>query len=93
MKVQSPVMMDEYYPVRLEEDSKEEFYYNLANDSSPVMGEYSSLFMSQQSTIDNRICCSNSISHHYKINKQPIPFSLGSIHTPNQFCRVRPKSE
>jgi hypothetical protein len=52
MKAQSPVMMDEYFPVRLEEDSEEEFYYNLENESSPVVGEYSSLFMSQQSTTE-----------------------------------------
>jgi hypothetical protein len=50
IKDQSPVMMDEYFPVRLEEDSEEEFYDNLANKSSPVVGEYSSLFTSQKST-------------------------------------------
>jgi hypothetical protein len=44
-------------------------------------------------TINNRICCSNSISHHTTIHKQPIAFSLGSIQKPDQFCRVRPKSE
>jgi hypothetical protein len=49
MKAQSPVMMDEFFPVRLEEDSEEEFYYNLANESSPAVGEYSSQPMSQQS--------------------------------------------
>jgi hypothetical protein len=43
-------MMDEYFPVRLDKDSEEEFYYNLANESNPVVGEYSSLFTSQQST-------------------------------------------
>jgi hypothetical protein len=48
MKSQSPVMMDEPFPVRLEEYSKEEFYYNLANESSHVVGEYLSLFTSQQ---------------------------------------------
>jgi hypothetical protein len=48
-KAQYPVMMDESFPVRLEEDSEEEFYYNLANESSPVVGEYSSLFTSQKS--------------------------------------------
>jgi hypothetical protein len=52
MKAQSPVMMDESFPVRLEEDSEEKNYYNLANESSPVMGEYSSLFISQQSTTE-----------------------------------------
>jgi hypothetical protein len=52
MKAQSPVMMDESFPLRLEEDIEEEFYYNLANESSPVMGEYSSLFTSQQSTAE-----------------------------------------
>jgi hypothetical protein len=50
MKAQSPVMIFESFPVRLEKDSEEEFYYNLANESSPVVGEYSSLFTSQQST-------------------------------------------
>jgi hypothetical protein len=50
MKAQSPVMMDEPFPVRQEEDSEEELYYGLANDSSPVVGEYASLFSSQQST-------------------------------------------
>jgi hypothetical protein len=52
MKAQSPVMMDEPFPVRQEEDSVEEFYYSLANDSSPVVGEYTSLFSSQQSTTE-----------------------------------------
>jgi hypothetical protein len=50
MKAQSPVMMDEPFPVRHEEDSEEEFYYGLANKSSPVVREYASLFTSQQST-------------------------------------------
>jgi hypothetical protein len=49
-KAQSPVMMDESFPVRLDEDSEEEFYYNFANESSSVVGEYSSLLTSQQST-------------------------------------------
>jgi hypothetical protein len=49
IKAQSPVMVDESFPVRLKEDSEEEFYYNLANESSPVVREYSSLFISQQS--------------------------------------------
>jgi hypothetical protein len=44
MKSQSPVMMDESFPVRLEKDSEEGFYYNLANESRPVVGEYLSLF-------------------------------------------------
>jgi hypothetical protein len=48
-KAQSPVMMDESFPVRLDEDSKEEFYYNLANETSTVFGEYSSPFTLQQS--------------------------------------------
>jgi hypothetical protein len=39
MKAQSPGMMDESFPVRLEEDIKEEFYYKLANGISPVVGE------------------------------------------------------
>jgi hypothetical protein len=47
MKAQSPVIMDESVPVRLEEDCEEEFYYNLANKSSPVVGEYSSLFTNE----------------------------------------------
>jgi hypothetical protein len=47
MKAQSPVIMDESFPVRLDEDSEEEFYYNFVNESSPVLGEYSSLFTSQ----------------------------------------------
>jgi hypothetical protein len=38
--------------VRLEEDSEEEFYHNLANERSPVVGEYSSIFTSQQSTTE-----------------------------------------
>jgi hypothetical protein len=49
-KAQSPVMMDDPFPVRQEEYSEEEFYYGLANYSSPVVGEYASLFSSQQST-------------------------------------------
>jgi hypothetical protein len=52
MKAQSPLMMNESFPVRHEEESKEEFYCNLANASSPVVGEYSSLFTSQQSTTE-----------------------------------------
>jgi hypothetical protein len=52
MKAQSPVIMDESFPVRLEENSEEDFYYNLANKSSLVVGEYSSLFTSQQSTTE-----------------------------------------
>jgi hypothetical protein len=52
MKAQSPVMMDEPFPVRQEEDSEEEFYYGLAHDSIPVVGEYASLFSSQQSTTE-----------------------------------------
>jgi hypothetical protein len=52
MKAQSPVMMDESFPVKLEEDSVEEFYYNLANESSPVVGEYLPLFTSQQWTTE-----------------------------------------
>jgi hypothetical protein len=50
MKAQSPVMMDESFPVRRDEDSEEECYNNFVNESSPVVGEYSSLFTSQQST-------------------------------------------
>jgi hypothetical protein len=50
MKAQSPVMMDEPFPVRHEEYSEEEFYYGLENESSPVVGEYASIFTSQQST-------------------------------------------
>jgi hypothetical protein len=50
MKAQSPVMMDESFPVRLGEDREEYFYYNLVNESSPVVGKYSSIFTSQQST-------------------------------------------
>jgi hypothetical protein len=50
MKAQYPVMMDESFPVRLEEDSEEEFYHNLANESSPVVVEYVSQFASQQLT-------------------------------------------
>jgi hypothetical protein len=45
-------MTDEPFPVRQEEDSEEQFYYGLANDSSPVAGEYASLFSSQQSTTE-----------------------------------------
>jgi hypothetical protein len=50
MKAQYPVMMNESFPVRLEEDKEEEFYYYLANRSIPGVGEYSSIFTSQQST-------------------------------------------
>jgi hypothetical protein len=39
MKAQSPVMMDESFPVRLDEDSKYEFYYNFVNESSHVVGK------------------------------------------------------
>jgi hypothetical protein len=52
IKAQSPVMMDESFPVRLDEDSEEEFYYNFVNGSSPVVEEYSSLLTSQQSTTE-----------------------------------------
>jgi hypothetical protein len=47
MKAQSPVMMDESFPVRLDEDSEEEFYHNFANGISPVVGKCSFLFTSQ----------------------------------------------
>jgi hypothetical protein len=50
MKAQSPVMMDEPFPVRQEEDSEGEFYYGSVNDISPVVGEYASLSSSHQST-------------------------------------------
>jgi hypothetical protein len=52
MRSQSPVIMDDSLPERLDDDSEEEFYYNFINDSSPVVGEYSSLFTSQQSTTE-----------------------------------------
>jgi hypothetical protein len=52
MNAQSPVMMDEPFPVRREEDSEEEFHYDLETESSPVVGEYASLFTSQQSTTE-----------------------------------------
>jgi hypothetical protein len=52
MKAQFPVMMDESFPVRLDEDSEEECYFSLANESRPAVGEYSSLFTSQQLTTE-----------------------------------------
>jgi hypothetical protein len=51
MRAQSPVIMDESFPERLDDDREEEFYYNFIDDS-PVVGEYSSLFTSQQSTTE-----------------------------------------
>jgi hypothetical protein len=32
MRAQSPVMMDECFPERLDDDSEEEFYYNFIKD-------------------------------------------------------------
>jgi hypothetical protein len=52
MKAQSPVMMDESFPVRLDKDSEEVFYYNFVNKNIPVLGEYSSLFTPQQSATE-----------------------------------------
>jgi hypothetical protein len=45
-------MMDESFPERLHDDSEEEFYFYFIDDSSLMFGEYSSLFTSQQSTIE-----------------------------------------
>jgi hypothetical protein len=82
MKAHSSVMMDESFPVRLEEDREEEFSNNLANESSHVVGEYSSIFTSQQLTV----------SQNTTIHKQPIPFPLRSIHTHNHCFESDPKA-
>jgi hypothetical protein len=46
--VQSPEMMDESFPMIIDKDREEELYYNFFDDSSSVVGEYLSLFTSQQ---------------------------------------------
>jgi hypothetical protein len=51
MKALSPVMMDELFPERLDEDSDDEFDYNFI-DGGDMAGEYSSIVIPQQSTTE-----------------------------------------
>jgi hypothetical protein len=91
IKAHYPVMMDESFPVRLEDDSEEEFYYNLANESNPVVGEYSSLFSSQQSRTE--YAAAIQLSTTPQSTNNPYHHYLEAYKHLLNFCRIRPKSE
>jgi hypothetical protein len=51
MKAPNPVMMDECFPERLDDDSDDEFEYYFIDDDE-MAGEYATLFTPQQSTTE-----------------------------------------
>jgi hypothetical protein len=90
MKAQSPIMMDESFPVRLDEDSEEECYYNLANKSSPVVGKYSSLFTSQQST--TKYAAASQLAATPQSTNNPYRFHLEAYKHLIKFAESDPKA-
>jgi hypothetical protein len=89
MKAPTPIMMDDCFPERLNDDSDDEFNYEFVGDGE-MAGEYASLFTPQQSTTEYAAAIQlattpQNIKHHPPL---PFPFPLGSLHTPHQFHRI-----
>jgi hypothetical protein len=72
MKAPSPVMMDECFSERLDDDSDDEFDYNFTRDGE-MAGEYDSLFNPQQSTTEYAVAiqlatAQKTINHPYRFH-------------------------
>jgi hypothetical protein len=90
MNAQSPVIMDESFPVILDEDSEEDVYYNFVNESCPLVGEYSSLFTSQQSTTEN--AAATQLATTPQSTNNPYHFHLEALKHLINFAESDPKA-